>query len=413
MSNFPGALQRQQQASQGSLSQCFLHKLRSSVQSRSLTAGSLAGNSPVLCSGAAPSNSPTTKLRAVAANSAETQRATADGSSSLEGVIGNDCVPSLGQKMAQSQASWQPLPVGTWPLVACSAPSAAAYSMPMHHSRHKGLQTPSVARPHAGRYQQHTESRSQSEVSTDMPMESSQHGSAVPGSEHIIGITQTAHLASHTLLSDASCSSNLDNRVVHLPLQQISQGGLQQPAPACSHTKQPLHQIDTDSVSNMQQAGIHAAEAGVAGGYQPHARLESHVMDNQPQLQLQQQSLRADSSVLEWCSRADELLQVSAAPGEATSMQTALPGSLQTGLTNLPAYSGAVFSLGPLIDLSQALVLTIFSGSTNKKKLDGSGLAGTVLMIGLSSFIVNVSRVLSTNTVPACNMHLLPHNHRP
>ncbi|KAL0048039.1 hypothetical protein WJX82_006302 [Trebouxia sp. C0006] len=100
--------------------------------------------------GAAPSSSPTSKLRAVAANSAEMQGATADGSSSMEAVIGNGCVPSLGQKMAQSQASWQPLPVGTWPLIASSAPSAAAYSRPTHHSRRKGLQTPSAARLHAG-----------------------------------------------------------------------------------------------------------------------------------------------------------------------------------------------------------------------------------------------------------------------
>ncbi len=338
--NFPGGLQRQQQASQGSLSQCFLHKLRSSVQSRSLTAGSPAGNSPVPCPGAAPSNSPTSKLRAIAAKCAEMQRATADGSSSLEAVIGNGCVPSLGQKMAQSQASWQPLPVGTWPLIASSAPSAAAYSMPMHHSRHKGLQTPSAARPDVGCYQQRIESLSQSEVSTSMPIQSSQHESAVPGSEHIIGITQTAYLAPHTQLSDASCPSNLDNRVVHLPPQHVSPGGLQQPAPALSHTAQLLHQIDTDSVGNMQHAGMHVAEAGLAGGRQQHASLESGILVNQQQPQ-QQQSVRADSSVLEWCSRADELLHLPAATGEAAPMQAALPGSLQTGLTILPAYSGA------------------------------------------------------------------------
>ncbi len=318
VSSFPGALQRRQQASQGSLSQCFLHKLRSSVQSRSLTAGSPAGNSPAPCPGAAPSSSPTSKLRAVAANSAEMQGATADGSSSMEAVIGNGCVPSLGQKMAQSQASWQPLPVGTWPLIASSAPSAAAYSRPTHHSRRKGLQTPSAARLHAGLYQQHTELQSQSEVSTGMPMESLQHESAA--------------------------------------------------APVLSHAAQLLPQMDTDSVGNMQQAGMHAAEAGLASGHPAHANLESGILVNQPQQQqpqLQpqqpqqqqqqqqqqqlQQSVHTDSSVLEWCSRADELLQLSAAPSEAVPMQAALPGSLHTGLTILPAYSGAADLLGSLM----------------------------------------------------------------
>ena len=103
----------------------------------------------------------------------------------------------------------------------------------------------------------------------------------------------------------------------------------------------------------MQQAGMHAAEADLASGCQPHASLRSGILDNQQQ----QQSVRADSSVLEWCSRADELLQVSAAPGEAAPTQAALPGSLQTGLTILPPYSGAAVLLGPLIVHSQALVL--------------------------------------------------------
>ena len=110
----------------------------------------------------------------------------------------------------------------------------------------------------------------------------------------------------------------------------------------------------------MQQAGMHAAEPDLASGRQPHASLQSGILDNQPQPQQQQQSVRADSSVLEWCSRADELLQVSAAPGEAAAMQAmqaALPGSLQTGLTVLPAYSGAAVPLGPLTVHSQALVL--------------------------------------------------------
>ena len=375
------------------LEPCFLHKLRSSVQSRSLTAGSPAGNSPVPCPGAVPSNNPTSKLRAIAAYSAGMQGAIANGSSSLETVVGTDPIPSLGQKMAQSQASWQPLPVGTWPLVASSAPSAAAYSMPTHHSRHQGLQTPSTPRPHAGCYQQHSKSHSHSEVSTVMQMESLQHESAIPGSEHISGITQTAHLASHTQLSDTTCPSNLDSRVVHLPPQHISQGGLQQPAPARSHTAQLLHQIDTDSVENMQQAGMHAAEAGLAGGRQPQASLESGILDNQHQQpqqqqpQQQQQSVRADISVLEWCSRADELLQLSAAPGEAAPMQAALPGSLQTGLTILPAYSGATFSLGPLIDHSRALVLRTVLVMTVKTNLMVVTLLGTVLVIGLSTFI--------------------------
>ena len=273
------------------------------MQSRSLTAGSPAGNSPAPCPGAAPSSSPTSKLRAVAANSAEMQGATADGSSSMEAVIGNGCVPSLGQKMAQSQASWQPLPVGTWPLIASSAPSAAAYSRPTHHSRRKGLQTPSAARLHAGLYQQHTELQSQSEVSTGMPMESLQHESAA--------------------------------------------------APVLSHAAQLLPQMDTDSVGNMQQAGMHAAEAGLASGHPAHANLESGILVNQPQQQQQQQQLQqsvhTDSSVLEWCSRADELLQLSAAPSEAVPMQAALPGSLHTGLTILPAYSGAADLLGSLM----------------------------------------------------------------
>ena len=418
MTNFSGALQRQQQDSQDTLSQRFLHKLRSSVQSRSLTAGSPAGNSPVPCPGAVPSNNPTSKLRAIAAYSAGMQGAIANGSSSLETVVGTDPIPSLGQKMAQSQASWQPLPVGTWPLVASSAPSAAAYSMPTHHSRHQGLQTPSAPRPHAGCYQQHSKSQSHSEVSTVMQMESLQHESAIPGSEHISGITQTAHLASHIQLSDTTCPSNLDSRVVHLPPQHISQGGLQQPAPARSHTAQLLHQIDTDSVENMQQAGMHAAEAGLAGGRQPQASLESGILDNQHQQpqqqqpQQQQQSVRADISVLEWCSRADELLQLSAAPGEAAPMQAALPGSLQTGLTILPAYSGATFPLGPLIDHSRALVLRTVLVMTVKTNLMVVILLGTVLVIGLSTFILKVSWVLSTNTVAICDMHLRLHNHR-
>ena len=335
------------------------------MQSRTLTAGSPADNSLVPCPRAAPSNSPTFNLRAVAANSGELHGAIADGTSSLDAVIGNGCVPSLGQKMAQSQASWQPLAVGTWPLIASSAPSAAAYPVPMHHSRRQGLQTPLVAGPHAGCYQQRIESQSQSEGSTSMPIQSLQHESAVPGSEHIAGITQTAHLALHTQLTDTSCPSKLDSRLVHLPLQQISQGALQQPALVRSHTTQLLHQIGTDSVGNMQQAGMHAAEADLASGRQPHASLQSGILDNQPQQQpqqqqQQQQSVRADSSVLEWCSRADELLQVSAAPGEAAAMQAmqaALPGSLQTGLTILPAYSGAAVPLGPLTFHSQALVL--------------------------------------------------------
>ncbi len=336
VSNFPGALQRRQQASQGSVSQCFLHKLRSSVQSRSLPAGSPAGNSPVPCPGAATSNSPTSKLRAVAA---EMHGATADGSSSMEAVIGNGCDPSLGQKMAQSQASWQPLPVGTWPIVASSAPSAAAYSMPMQDSRHQGCQTPSAARPHAGRHQQHTELHSQSEVSTGMPMESSQHESTA--------------------------------------------------TPALSHTAQLLHHFNTDSAENMQQAGMHAAEAGPASGHQPQASLESGILVNQQQPQQQQpqqqqQSARADSSVLEWCSRADELLQLSAAPGEAALMQAALPGSLQTGLTILPAYSGAAVLLGPLILHSQAMVLIMIMITSVRN--DGRGIASTVLVTGLSSF---------------------------
>ena len=418
MTNFSGALQRQQQDSQDTLSQRFLHKLRSSVQSRSLTAGSPAGNSPVPCPGAVPSNNPTSKLRAIAAYSAGMQGAIANGSSSLETVVGTDPIPSLGQKMAQSQASWQPLPVGTWPLVASSAPSAAAYSMPTHHSRHQGLQTPSAPRPHAGCYQQHSKSQSHSEVSTVMQMESLQHESAIPGSEHISGITQTAHLASHIQLSDTTCPSNLDSRVVHLPPQHISQGGLQQPAPARSHTAQLLHQIDTDSVENMQQAGMHAAEAGLAGSRQPQASLESGILDNQHQQpqqqqpQQQQQSVRADSSVLEWCSRADELLQLSAAPGEAAPMQAALPGSLQTGLTILPAYSGATFSPWT-IDRSQSSVgLENGLGYDSKNKLDGSDFAGHSARDRSVHFYLKVSRVLSTNTVAICDMHLRLHNHR-
>ena len=331
VSNFPGALQRRQQASQGSLSQCFLHKLRSSVQSRSLTAGSPAGSSPVSCPGATPFSTPTSKLRAVAANSAEVQVATAGGSSSLEAIIGNGCGPSLGQKMAQSQASWQPLPVGTWPIVASRAPSAAAYSMPMQDSRHKGLQTPSAARPHNGRYQQHTELQSQSEVSTGKPMESSQH--------------------------------------------EITA------APALSHAAQLLHHFNTDSAENMQQAGMHAAEAGSASGHQPQASLESGILANQQQPQQQQQqqqqqqpqqqqqSARADSSVLEWCIRADELLQLSAAPGEAALMQAALPGSLHTGITILPAYSGAASLLRPLINHSQAMDLRVILVMTVRTNL--------------------------------------------
>ncbi|KAL0024129.1 hypothetical protein WJX77_000413 [Trebouxia sp. C0004] len=295
--------------------------------------------SPSLQGGATPSNSPTSKLRAIAANSAKMQGATANGSSSLEAAIANR--PGLGQMMAQSQASWQPLAVGTWPLIASSAPSAAAYSMPMHHSRHRGLHTPSAARPHAGCYQQHIESQSQSEVLTGRSTQSSHHDSAVPGSEHIVGFTQTAHLAPRTQLSDTSCPSNLDNRVVHLPLQHVSQGGLPHLAPARSHVAQLLHQIDTDPVENMQQAGMHAAEAGLASGCQQ-ASVESGILDHQQQ----QQSVRADSSVLEWCSRADELLQLSAAPGEAVPMQASFPGSLPIGLNILPAYSGrGMFSM--------------------------------------------------------------------
>ena len=36
----------------------------------------------------------------------------------------------MGQRMKQSQASWQPLPLTAWPLQSAPLPSAAAYPLP-------------------------------------------------------------------------------------------------------------------------------------------------------------------------------------------------------------------------------------------------------------------------------------------
>ena len=120
-------------------------------------------------------------------------------------------------------------------------------------------------------------------------------------------------------------------------------------------------------MADEQQAAIRAADNASISEAQAIADPGSHdsQLQHQPQQQLhqqpqqqQQQSPHADGSVLEWCSRADELLQQSGAgvasgPVEAGSVRDGMFSNLQRGLTRLPAYSGAAPGLAALSALVQ------------------------------------------------------------
>ena len=91
------------------------------------------------------------------------------------------------------------------------------------------------------------------------------------------------------------------------------------------------------------------------GSVQSHAQSQTNLEQQQPRLpqqqqpeqqQTQQQQKRlADSTVLEWCSKAEELMQPASMGKQGMASEEAVPvqspfGPLLRGLTALPAYSG-------------------------------------------------------------------------
>ena len=375
------ALQHLRQDTQGSLSERFLHKLKHSVQSGSMT-GVNASTSSALGTEANVSNSPGTSAAATASNSPG---------------------PSLGQKMAQTQASWQPLPLATWPLITCTAPSAAAYPMPKHHSRRAGLQAIS-AEPNTYHCQQRgsqplLQSSSQCEPESQPPLrqpshaqisagsqpESAPHQLAFHGSTDALHASEPGHVASHTQQTDIGQPGHPWTRP-HTTKQGggDTQTGLQhspirpqqRPTAADSPSAPMQDQLSSECMVDEQQAAFRAADDASTSGAQTIAdpgRHDSQLQHQPPQQlhqqpqqqqQQQQQSTHADGSVLEWCSRADALLQQSgaglaSAPMEAGSVRDGMFSNLQRGLTRLPAYSGAAPGLAAssaFVQLLPALV---------------------------------------------------------
>lgn len=365
-----GALQHLRQDTRGSLSERFLHKLRHSVQSKSMT-GADASTGSALGTEANVSNSPGTSAVATASNSPG---------------------PSLGQKMAQTQASWQPLPCATWPLITSTAPSAAAYPMPKHHSRRAGRQTDS-AEPNTHHCQQHgsqsllqppsqsqhlaqspSQPPSNAQVCAGSQPESAPHQLAFQPSKDALHASEPGDVTSHTQqtgigqpghpwtdphLSKQGCGD------IQAVLQHSPNKSQQRPTAADSPSAQMQDQLSSECMADEQQAAIRAADNASISEAQAIADPGSHdsQLQHQPPQQLhqqpqqQQQSRHADGSVLEWCSRADELLQQSGAgvasgPVEAGSVRDGMFSNLQRGLTRLPAYSGAA----PGLAASSALV---------------------------------------------------------
>ena len=288
---------------------------------------------------------------------------------------GKSPAPSLGQKMAQTQASWQPLPLATWPLTNTSSPSAAAYAMPKHTSRHpkphSTLSNPnditSSVDDHSHQQPQlQTRTQSESQAHTHSWSQTQTRKSSGKSQEHVSGAmpplnqanslsqTNAAQPGQQTLPVEQQHSASLstDHQSSHM---QGLQGLSQQPYPAEPPLQRPQKQT-SQHVGSSAHGGATAdvSDGGDTDGLQGQTRSQSGVLEQsqsgvleqqQSQQQQQQQSVRADSSLMEWCSRADELLQHSslglpeAAVG-ASPAQHASVVSLQRGLTALPAYSG-------------------------------------------------------------------------
>ena len=285
-------------------------------------------------------------------------------------TAGKSPAPSLGQKMAQTQASWQPLPLATWPLINTSSPSAAAYAMPKHTSRHpKPHSTLSNLNNCTSSVDDHSHQQPQLQTQSESPAhthswsQTQTRKSSGKSQEHVSGAmpplnqanslsqTDAAQLGQQTLPAEQQHSASLstDHQSSHTQTlaEQGLQGLLQQPYPAEAPLQRPQNQT-SQQVENSAQGGATAglSDGGDTDGLQGQTRSQSGVLEqSQSGVLEQQQSVRADSSLMEWCSRADELLQHSslglpeAAVG-ASPAQHASVVSLQRGLTALPAYSG-------------------------------------------------------------------------
>lgn len=78
---------------------------------------------------------------------------------------------------------------------------------------------------------------------------------------------------------------------------------------------------------------------------QQQPRSPQQQQPEQQQIEQQQKPRLADSTVLEWCSKADELMQQASMGKQGMGSEEAVPvqspfGPLQRGLTALPVYSG-------------------------------------------------------------------------
>ncbi|KAL3159096.1 hypothetical protein ABBQ32_011094 [Trebouxia sp. C0010 RCD-2024] len=294
-----------QPASEGSLSQRFLHSLRLTVQASeqpaqlnsnaSLTTAQDPGRaisstqpnpSPTLphrtkpsqgSGGVQPGSSPST-TPSYGLGMKQAQDSSWDGAKNSPSL-------SVGQRMKKSQASWLPQPLSACPLTT-SAPSPAAYALPQQAKR------AATAELHCAVLQK----QCPSQVSGHMDARHGAHGEPGPARDQDSSEPQTS----------------LDRQ------QSTAQPAQQQP-------------------QQQQQSTA----------WQQQSTAQQHHTDllTQQQTKQQQEARLADCAVLEWCSKAEELMQRADGAWQDSPAEPAVPvqspfGTLQRHLTALPAYSG-------------------------------------------------------------------------
>ena len=117
---------------------------------------------------------------------------------------------------------------------------------------------------------------------------------------------------------------------------RIGDNGELEPLQSHSQPQTDSHQQEPRSPQQQQQQQQQQLEQ---------QQTKQQQQQQQQQTEQQQKARLADSTVLEWCSKAEELMQQASMGKQRLAREEAVPvqspfGPLHRGLTALPAYSG-------------------------------------------------------------------------